>query len=74
MIMENYLKQMAELLEVDAVNETDELKSFDAWDSLTILSIIAMANESYGVVLNAAEINDAQTIAGLKSLIESKKA
>lgn len=72
--MENFLEQIAELLEVDVVNEADELKSFEAWDSLTILSIIAMANENYGVVLNAAEINGANTIAGLWSLIESKKA
>ena len=74
MIMENFLEQIAELLEVDVVNEADELKSFEAWDSLTILSIIAMANENYGVVLNATEINEANTIAGLWNLIESKKA
>lgn len=72
--MENFLEQIAELLEVDVVNEADELKSFEAWDSLTILSIIAMANENYGVVLNATEINEANTIAGLWNLIESKKA
>ncbi len=74
MIMENFLEQIAELLEVDVVNEADELKSFEAWDSLTILSIIAMANENYGVVLNATEINEANTIAGLWNLIESKRA
>lgn len=72
--MENFLEQIAELLEVDVVNEADELKSFEAWDSLTILSIIAMANENYGVVLNATEINEANTIAGLWNLIESKRA
>lgn len=72
--MEFFLEQIAELLEVDVVNKADELKSFEAWDSLTILSIIAMANENYGVVLNAAEINEVNTIAGLWSLIESKKA
>lgn len=72
--MENFLEQIAELLEVDVVNEVDELKSFEAWDSLTILSIIAMANENYGVVLNATEINEANTIAGLWNLIESKRA
>lgn len=72
--MENFFEQIAELLEVDVVNEADELKSFEAWDSLTILSIIAMANENYGVVLNATEINEANTIAGLWNLIESKRA
>ena len=43
--MENFLNQMAELLEVDSVNPQDEFISFDAWDSLTSLSIIAMADD-----------------------------
>ena len=72
--MEQFLEQMAELLEVDVVNEFDELKSFEAWDSLTILSIIATANENYGVVLNAKEKKKKKTIGGLWKLIESKKA
>ena len=44
--MEQFLEQIAELLEEDVVNTSDELKSFDAWDSLTILSIIAFADEN----------------------------
>jgi len=70
--MEQYLEQVAELLEEEIVNLTDELSSFEAWDSLTILSIIAFADESYKVTLNAKEINDAKTIAGLKQLIDLK--
>ena len=70
--MEQFLEHSAELLEEDVVNTSDELKSFDAWDSLTILSIIAFADENYGVTLNAKEINEAQTVGGLKALIDSK--
>ena len=51
--MEQFLEQIAELLEEDTVNVSDELKSFEAWDSLTILSIIAFADESYKITLNA---------------------
>jgi len=71
--MEEYFKQMAELLEVDSVNTNDELNSFEAWDSLTILSIIAFVNDSYAVTLNANEIKEARTIGGLKKVIDSKK-
>lgn len=70
--MNNYLEQIAELLEEDAVKVSDELKSFEAWDSLTILSIIAFADENYKVTLNAKEINEAKTVGGLKELIDSK--
>ncbi|MDR2036304.1 MAG: phosphopantetheine-binding protein [Bacteroidales bacterium] len=71
--MENFEKDMAEVLEVDTVELDDELSGFDCWDSLTILSIIALADENYSVTLSAAEINDAKTIGNLKKLIISKK-
>lgn len=71
--MENYLEQMAELLEEDQVQLDDELASYEAWDSLTVLSVIAFADENYGVTISAAEINSAKTVGGLKQLIESKR-
>lgn len=71
--MENYLELITELLEEENVNLSDELSSFEAWDSLTILSIIATADETYNVTISANEINEARTIEGLKQLIDSKK-
>lgn len=70
--MENFYEKMAELLEVETVNANDELKSFEAWDSLTILSIIAFVSETYAITLTALEINNAITVGGLKQLIDSK--
>ena len=70
--MENFDIEIAEILEVDSVNMNDELNSFDSWDSLTILSIIAFASESYQIILSSLEINNARTVGGLKVLIESK--
>ena len=72
MEMENFKAEMAELLEVDNVELTDELSSFECWDSLTILSIIALAGEKYNVTLSATEINKSHTVGGLKELIKLK--
>ena len=71
--MEQFLEQMAEILEVESVNTSDELESFEAWDSLTQLSIIALASENYDVTISALELKSAKTIEGLKKLIDSKK-
>jgi len=71
--MEQFLEQMAEILEVESVNPSDELESFDAWDSLTQLSIIALASENYDVTISALELKSAKTIEGVKKMIESKK-
>lgn len=45
------IEKLAEILEEDVINEVDELESFDEWDSLTTLSLIAMADSDYKVML-----------------------
>lgn len=68
--MEAIYKQLAELLEVDTVKDSDVLESFECWDSLTILSIIAMASENYGKILLVKDINEAKTIGDLIAIIK----
>lgn len=71
--MENFLNQMAELLEVDSVILQDEITTYDAWDSLTSLSIIALVDDEFSVTISAQDIINAKTIEGLYQLIQSKK-
>ena len=71
--MQQYENLMAEILEVNSVNESDVLVEFDCWDSLTVLSIIALADDSFKVSLSAAEINASKTIGDLKKLISDKR-
>ena len=67
--MEKMKEQLAELLEVDEVKDSDVLEDFECWDSLTILSIIAWASENYGKTLLAKDINKAKTVGGLLALL-----
>jgi len=71
--MEDFLTLIAEILEEESVELSDELQSFEAWDSLTILSIIAICDEEYNAALSAEEIENSDTILGLRELIESKR-
>jgi acyl carrier protein len=71
--MEEFLKKMAAVLEVEAVQETDELKSFAAWDSLSVLSTIAMIDSGYGVSLHASEVQASISIGCLWRTVEAKK-
>ena len=71
--MDEFLKQMAAVLEVEAVQETDELKSFPQWDSLSVLSTIAMLDSCCGVNLHASEVQAAATVGDLWRVAESKK-
>lgn len=69
---DQFLLDLAEILEEESVNENDVLEQFDAWDSLTILSIIAYSQEHYKKQLKNNEIRDLETVGELISLIESK--
>ena len=72
--MDKFLEQIAEILDEESVNLSDKLVDFDAWDSLTQLSIIALVGDEYNVTISAAEIREAETIEGIIKLIENKKA
>ena len=72
--MNEFLTDMAEILEEDAINPGDELDSFESWDSLATLSVISMADEKFGVTLTAQEVNRADTVEELYQLITTKQA
>ena len=68
--MEKIYDELAELLEVDLVRDDDVLDELECWDSLTVLSIIALASESYGKTLLAKDVREAQTIGRLVDLLK----
>ncbi len=70
--MESLKSRIALLLEVDKVEESDELESFEWFDSLTILSIIALVDEELQVVLSADDVKSSRTIGGLLEVIKSR--
>jgi acyl carrier protein len=67
--METLNQKLAGILEVDEVREDQILESFECWDSLTLLSIIALASKDFSKELNADQIRDAKTISGLIDLL-----
>ena len=72
--MDEFLVEMAEILEADEVGASDELDSFESWDSLAALSVVAMADEKFGVTLSAQDLKGAGTVEGLYRLIMAKKS
>lgn len=72
-MMDEFLAEMAEILEEDSVEPDAELASFESWDSLAVLSVIAMADSNFGVTLSADEVNSAGTVADLYRVITAKQ-
>jgi acyl carrier protein len=69
---EKFLVDLAEILEEETVKESDVLADFEAWDSLSILSIISYVSETYKKQLKNDEIRSQETVEDLFSYIENK--
>lgn len=69
----DFLDKLATILDADQVAGTDVLRDFEAWDSLAILSIVAMANSDYGITLKAAELKPLITADDLYTYLEGRK-
>ena len=68
-----FYEQLAKILDIEEVKPEDVLKDFEAWDSLAILSVLAMADSTYGVSIKADEIRSVTTAVELANLVEAKK-
>jgi acyl carrier protein len=71
--MEEIYGKLADILELDEVKPTDVLASFEEWDSLSVLSVVAMVDADYGVNLSAEELLQVSTAQELVELIAQKR-
>lgn len=74
--MEEFIVKFAEIfddIDVSALSADTEFRGLDDWDSIAGLSVIAMADEEYGVALNADDMRGSRTIGDIFKAIESKR-
>ncbi len=69
------IREIADILEIDDadVDENQNLKDFDTWDSIAILSIISLVSENTGKFLHATEISSMVTVSDLIKLLVTDK-
>jgi acyl carrier protein len=72
---DQFLAQVKDTLEITdrEINFTDNFKEYDEWDSLNLLSIIAMIDEEYGVIIDSNAMSKINTIEELYNAVESNK-
>lgn len=71
MTAEEKLALIAETLDADASNIKPEveLKSLDEWDSMGVISTIAMLDKKFGKILSAEEISELKTVQDIINLM-----
>ena len=69
--LKNFANQFDET-ELSVFNLKTNFKDLNEWSSLTLLSVMAMIDDEYGIMVSGNEIKVANTIEDLFKLIEQK--
>lgn len=70
--IENFAAQFDETDEALFAADT-RFKDLDEWSSLTALSIIAMVDDEYDVIIKGNDIINSETIQDLYNIVEKKR-
>jgi acyl carrier protein len=72
-MQEKFLELVKEVLEIEgrAIQMEDNFKEYDEWDSLANLSIVAMLDDEFNVVIDNQKFKTMQT---LQELFDEVKA
>ena len=71
MTIKEFLLSLDDLLQVEpgTVKGFEDLDSLESWDSLAIISFMALVDEHFGVGLQAKQIAECKTVADLMGLL-----
>jgi acyl carrier protein len=71
MTINDFLLSLDQLLELEpgTVKGTESLDSLESWDSLAIISFMALVDEHFGVALQARQIAESKTVGDLIGLL-----
>lgn len=74
-MQEKFLQLFKETLDIEdkEIQMTDEFRSFDEWDSIANLSVIAMIDDEYDVVIGNSDFKNIKTLQELWEEIEKRK-
>ena len=71
--MDALTEQILEIFEIEEIAPTDVLRDLELWDSLSVISLIAFLDESYGINIEVTELVDVITVADLFSFVEQRR-
>lgn len=70
MSVTQFMEELAELLEIeDALSLESNLKDYEEYDSMAIMSLIAFLHKNFGKQFNARQLNQIDSVQSLIDLI-----
>ena len=70
--IENCKKEVFAETSIDELTEDAESKYFDEWSSMSALTMIAMVEDNYNVILSGQDIKESETLGELFELVKNK--
>lgn len=73
--MNEFIDKFSEALEKEAseIGRNDKFRDYEEWDSLVVLSVIAMIKQNYGITIPRKEFDALLTVEELHHYISSNK-
>lgn len=70
---QKFIDLFKETLEIEdrTINLSDKFRGFDEWDSLALLSVIAMIDEEYDIIIESNAFQKLQTVGDIYNYIQS---
>ncbi len=64
---------MLEIFELETIDSEVVLRDLELWDSLSVISLLAVLDETYGINIEATELVDVVTVADLFLFTEQRR-
>lgn len=73
--MNEFIDKFSEALEKEAsgIDSKDKFREYEEWDSLAVLSVIAMIKQNYGITIPRKEFDSLLTVEDLHNYISANK-
>ncbi len=73
MTNERKMELLAEIMDLspDALSPDTVLEELDEWDSIALISFIAMMDDEFGKVVKGTEVKEKKTVAELIAMMEA---
>ena len=68
-----FLDELANILDEASVEDGANLRDYPSWDSLAILSIVALADSKFGFTLTFSNVKGLTTVADLWAFFEKNR-
>jgi acyl carrier protein len=72
--MSEFYEGLAEILEVETDEVSSDMELSEGWNSLAVVSTIALIDDVYDVAVHPERLAECKTVGDIERLVETEKA